>query len=736
MAMSQGFGPLTAIALATVLVGACSGDAAHGASSGAGASSSGTSSSGGGVPGTSGASGTGGMGSGGSVPGPPPILPVPTADQLAWQRQELSAFFHFGINTFTNQEVGDGTSSPTLFNPTALDATQWMSTIKNAGFREAILVAKHHDGFCLWPTKYTSYSVKSSPWKGGNGDVIKEATDAAHAANLKVGIYLSPWDRHEPSYGTPAYNTYFENLLTELLTNYGPIEEVWFDGANNGQGPQQVYDWAGYYAVVRKLQPHALIAITGPDIRWSGTETGIAPPGETSVQTVNGSLAWYPAESDVSIRPGWFYHATEDTQLKTLVELLDIFSGSVGRNSVSLLNVPPNTQGILAPGDVARVGELGSALSSMLGVDLAAGRAATADSVWQNAGNFGAANAVDGQMTTYWAAASGKTSGRLEVDLGSPQAFNLVSVREPIELGERSTQFHIEAQESGVWSTIGVGTVIGERSLVNLSATTAQKIALVIDQARALPAISEFGVYQSPYGAISGGFATAGWAIMTSSAAQSYVSVANLSIPAGFTIEAWVNATGAGEQAIVAKEKAGSNPNQFRLAIDALSRVYFMMSGATVIGDLFGTDYALTAPITSGVWTHVAITKSGSSFVLYVNGVSKATHTTNAPLDYAGTVLFQLAASLASDGVSPTKVLDGTIDEVRVWNTALSAATLSSYMAKTITAAHPQYGHLVAYYKLDEGSGKVAGDSSQAGTHPGALVNNPTWVKSTAPTGM
>jgi len=348
--------------------------------------------------------------------------------------------------------------------------------------------------------------VKKSPWKNGEGDVVREFTDACRAAKMKIGLYLSPWDRNARCYGTDEYNTYFKNQLTELLTNYGTIDEVWFDGAC-GEGPngkKQTYDWNGYYEVIRKLQPNAVIAISGPDVRWVGNESGVARSGESSVQKRGDQAVWYPAECDVSIRPGWFYHKGEDTKVKSLEHLIDLYFKSVGRNSVLLVNVPPDRRGLLADPDVKRLGEFKAAIDAMVKTNLAAGKTATADAVRGTAAAFAAANAVDGKLETYWAAGDGATSGRLEIDLGAPVEFNLINVQEPIELGERSKRYRIEAEQDGKWLTLARGSVIGQRNLVGVPRTTAQKVALVIELARGVPAIAEFGVYLSPYGGPAG----------------------------------------------------------------------------------------------------------------------------------------------------------------------------------------------------------------------------------------
>ena len=292
--------------------------------------------------------------------------PTPTPQQLAWQRHELIAFAHFGINTFTDREWGDGKEDPGLFNPTDFDARQWAAALHAAGVKLLILTAKHHDGFCLWPSRFTEHSVKNSPWRNGQGDVVREVVDALREREIRVGLYLSPWDRNQPWYGdSPKYNEYFRNQLGELLGNYGVIDEVWFDGAC-GEGPngkKQEYDWTSYYALVRERQPAALIAICGPDIRWVGNESGVARENESSVVQRDGHLAWHPAECDVSIRPGWFYHPAEDAKVKSLPTLVDIYFKSVGRNSVLLLNIPPDRRGRIADADVVRLQELDPRLS-------------------------------------------------------------------------------------------------------------------------------------------------------------------------------------------------------------------------------------------------------------------------------------------------------------------------------------------------------------------------------------
>lgn len=322
---------------------------------------------------------------------------VPTPQQLEWQRMELTAFLHFGVNTFTGREWGDGTEDPAIFNPTSLDCEQWVRTLKESGFKMAIITAKHHDGFCLWPTKTTRHSVASSSWKDGKGDVVRELRDACKKYGIKFGVYLSPWDRNASCYGdSPAYNQFFIEQLTELLTNYGEVHEVWFDGAN-GEGPngkKQIYDWDAILRTIRRLQPKAVTAIMGDDVRWVGNEKGIGRETEWSATALTPGiyprsgeqnkelgifgkakdlggrdivarateLFWYPSEVDVSIRPGWFYHTDQDKQVKSLNHLTDIYFKSVGYNSVLLLNIPPDLRGLINENDVQRLKEFSSYL--------------------------------------------------------------------------------------------------------------------------------------------------------------------------------------------------------------------------------------------------------------------------------------------------------------------------------------------------------------------------------------
>jgi alpha-L-fucosidase len=472
---------------------------------------------------------------------------VPTSRQIEWQEMEFIGFLHFSVNTFSGREWGEGNEDPSLFNPSELNARQWVRVCQQAGMRQLILTAKHHDGFCLWPSQYTDHSVVNSPWRDGKGDVVKELADACREAGLKLGIYLSPWDRHERSYGnSPVYNAYFKNQLRELLTHYGAISEVWFDGAC-GEGPngrKQVYDWEGYCTLVRRLQPAAVIAIMGPDVRWVGTETGygretewsVIPilaeemdmqagipqrkdlslyflPGGDRVQEDLGSrerlqaaaaLTWYPSEVDVSIRPGWFYHAGQDDQVKASEKLVDIFYSSVGRNSVLLLNVPPDRRGLIHENDIRSLQGMRAILDATFQKNLAAGASVRAP---EERTGQSPAFMVDGKPDTYWTSGSAKGAAVskerpviLEVDLGWKRTFDCALLQEYIRWGQRVEGFVLQAWDGETWKTFVQGTTIGYKRLLRFPAIQAQKVRLVITEARASPVLSEFGLFKSPAG--------------------------------------------------------------------------------------------------------------------------------------------------------------------------------------------------------------------------------------------
>ena len=455
---------------------------------------------------------------------------TPSARQLRWQELEFVAFFHFGINTFTNREWGDGTEDPALFNPTALDARQWVKTCKDAGMKQVIITAKHHDGFCLWPSKYTEHSVKSSPWKGGKGDVVKEVSDACHEYKMGFGIYLSPWDRNNPVYGnSPKYNDYFINQLTELLTNYGKVDEVWFDGAC-GEGPngkKQMYDWERYYTTIRQLQADAVIAIMGPDVRWVGTESGygretewsvvpmdtqnqdqiavnsqqnatFVPQGDMTAQDLGSRaviekakrLVWYPSETDVSIRPGWFYHSKENNQVKSPEKLLDIYFSSIGRNSVLLLNIPPDTRGMINENDIKALNGLKFKIDQIFAINLVKGAKFESDGT-------NTKSLTDNNNSTFWTTKAGQETGYISIKTNKPQSVNVLALQENIRIGQRIEKFTLEYLDDSKWKTATSGTTVGYKRLLRFAPVISRQFRIKIEASRLNPTLSEFGLYYS-----------------------------------------------------------------------------------------------------------------------------------------------------------------------------------------------------------------------------------------------
>ena len=450
---------------------------------------------------------------------------TPHPRQIAWQELEFIAFIHFGVNTFTDREWGDGREDPAIFDPSEFDARQWVRAARAAGMRMVLLTAKHHDGFCLWPSKYTEHSVKNSPWHGGKGDVVREVSEACREGGLKFGVYLSPWDRHEPGYGdSPRYNAHFRGQIRELLTNYGDVAEFWFDGAC-GEGPngkRQVYDWESYYALIRELQPGAAIAICGLDVRWCGNEAGNVRRSEWSVIPVPSSgvrpevdaqqrdlgsrerlrgaerLVWFPAEVNTSIRPGWFYHASQDNQVKSLEHLLEVYYGSVGGNAVFLLNLPPDRRGLIHENDAARLAELGTVLRETFKTNLAAGAKASASAVRGDDPRFGPDKAVDGWKDSYWSTDDGVTAAELEFDLGAEKTFNQAMLQEHIRSGQRVEAFALDAWDGAAWRELARATVIGYKRLLRFPETTARKVRLRVLESRVCPTLSHFGLYRAP----------------------------------------------------------------------------------------------------------------------------------------------------------------------------------------------------------------------------------------------
>ena len=473
-----------------------------------------------------------------TVPPPAPIAPLPSPRQLAWQDLEFTGFIHFGPNTFTDKEWGHGDEPAEVFSPTALDARQWVRVMKDAGMKGVVITAKHHDGFCLWPTAFSTHSVASSLWKGGKGDVLRELSDACREGGLKFGVYLSPWDRNNPQYGTgEAYNHVFRSQLREVLSSYGPIFEVWFDGAC-GEGPngkRQVYDFPSFRAVVRELQPDAVIfSDVGPDIRWVGNEQGWAgdtcwamlkaaghgigndnpPPQKSLTEGDEDGESWIPAECDVSIRPGWFYHAHEDDKVKTPAQLFDLWERSAGHNANFHLNFPVDRRGLIHERDVASVLGLRALIDATYGpgTDLARGRSTAADSIrgFEPRGAneplrpepFGPDKAVDGDPATFWATADGTTVASMEIELDPSKEFDRVVLAEPIALGQRVKRFRISVPATPSnnhrdWVTLAEGTTIGHKRIVRVPATKARYVRIEILDSRACPCLGTVSVHRT-----------------------------------------------------------------------------------------------------------------------------------------------------------------------------------------------------------------------------------------------
>ena len=438
---------------------------------------------------------------------------IPTRQHIEYQRMELIGFIHYTVNAFTDREWGDGTESPEIFNPSALDVKQWVQAAKDAGMGLLIITAKHHDGFCLWPSKYTEHSVKSSPWKDGKGDILKELSESCGKAGLKMGVYLSPWDRHEPAYGTNGYNQYYLNQLRELLSNYGKISEVWMDGAKGADAKDMEYDFQAYRALIRELQPDALIfSDAGPDIRWIGNESGIA--GETNWSMINSDdiaigksdtkylntgdpkgKRWLTGECDVSIRPGWFYHAHEDDKVKSPEQLMEIYYKSVGRNGTLLLNIPPDRRGLFHENDVAALKGFRAILDETFRTNLATGGTAQASNYRLNHEKFSPGNILDGDPDTYWATDDNVRTATVDIDLDEPSLFDLVMLQEPIRFGQRISEFAVEAKVNDGWTQIATGTTIGYKRLLRIQPVRAGKVRIVIRESNNVPALSNFGLY-------------------------------------------------------------------------------------------------------------------------------------------------------------------------------------------------------------------------------------------------
>jgi alpha-L-fucosidase len=453
--------------------------------------------------------------------------PVPTSRQLRWHEMEFYGFVHFTVNTFTDKEWGFGDESENVFNPTAFDADQIARTAKQAGMQGLILTAKHHDGFCLWPSRYTKHSVKNSAWKGGKGDVVRELSEACRRQHIRFGVYLSPWDRNNKDYGRPEYITYYRNQLRELLTEYGDIFTVWFDGANGGDGfyggahetrkidASTYYDWEHTRQIVRQLMPMAVMfSDAGPDTRWVGNEAGVAGdpcwatintagrfPGGPSEGLNSGERPgtdWIPAECDVSIRPGWFYHATEDARVKTPSQLLDIYYKSVGRGACLNLNIPPDRRGQIASEDVRSLAEFHKIVEATFARNLATDAKLTASNVRGNSKQFAPVHLISSHHDKYWATDDAVTTPELVLEFKRPVRFNVVSLREFLPLGQRVDAFSLDRWQDGQWVQFANGTSIGNHRLIRGEVVSSDKIRLRITQAAACPALSEFGLFLEP----------------------------------------------------------------------------------------------------------------------------------------------------------------------------------------------------------------------------------------------
>ena len=425
-------------------------------------------------------------------------LPKPTQRQLGWQQLETTAFLHFTVNTFTDKEWGDGTESPSIFNPAKLDVRQWIKALKDAGFKMAIITAKHHDGFCLWPSAYTEHSVKNSPWKNGKGDVVKEVADACREYGIKFGFYLSPWDRHEPSYGTAAYNDFYKKQLRELLTNYGEVSEVWFDGAKGENAKDMQYDFEGYWNLVRTLQPKAvLFSDVGPDVRWVGNEAGNA--GETCWSTINvdgmapgkadakylntgdpNGKKWIPAETDVSIRPGWFWHEKENDKVRSPQNLVNLYYQSVGRNSLLLLNIPPNKDGLLGDEDVKNIKEFRSIINETFDRNFAKGP------VHIKLTDKKLSTSVDLQINK-----------PIVFDLKKPIQIDRAMFQENIANGQRVEKAMLEYWDGREWKEVQTFSTIGYKRLLRFKPINTSKLRFTVLAAKGATQLAETGFYKA-----------------------------------------------------------------------------------------------------------------------------------------------------------------------------------------------------------------------------------------------
>lgn len=452
---------------------------------------------------------------------PAPYGALPSWRQTVWHRREAYAFIHFSINTFTDKEWGFGDESPSLFNPTDFDADQIVAAAKTGGMHGIVLTAKHHDGFCLWPTKLTEHCVRSSPYKNGKGDIVREIEQACRRQDMAFGLYLSPWDRNHPEYGRPAYIEYFRAQIVELCTRYGELFEFWFDGANGGDGyyggaretrridAPAYYNWPSMIALVHQHQPMACtFDPMGAEIRWVGNEEGHAgdpcwptmPDApytqENGNSGVRGGALWWPAETNTSIRPGWFYHSDEDARVKSPERLVQFFDESVGRGTNMHLNLPPDRRGQIHPHDVAVLTAFGNAMRASFATDLAQGAVASAS--YERGPDFAAAKVLDGDWRTYWSAPDGVTTPELMLDLPPGQAFDLIRLEEYLPLGVRVTRFAVDAEIDDGWRQLAEHACIGQSRIIRLpQPITARRVRLRITEAPVCPAISRVALFRS-----------------------------------------------------------------------------------------------------------------------------------------------------------------------------------------------------------------------------------------------
>ena len=464
----------------------------------------------------------------GKVLPPDPILPIPEPKQVEWQQMETYAFIHFGLNTFNDREWGYGDTDPKTFNPTNLDCEQWAQTLVKAGMKGVILTAKHHDGFCLWPFEGTDYSVKNSPWKNGQGNVVKELSEACKKYGLKFAVYLSPWDRHQANYGTPEYLPYFYAQLHDLLTNYGPVFEVWFDGANGGDGwyggakdirtidRKNYYNYPRIYEMLDSIQPQAIIfSDGGPGCRWVGNEKGFAgatnwsflregevhPGYEKSYELQYGHAdgnQWVPAECDVSIRPGWFYHPEEDDRVKSPDQLVDLYYRSVGHNATLLLNFPVDRRGLIHPVDSANAVRFHEMIQQQLKTNLVTGMTPKVSN--ERGGDFVASALTDDNFDTYWATEDGVTTADIEFSFDTPTRMNRMMLQEYIPLGQRVKAFVVEYLDKDTWLPVKLNeetTTIGYKRLLRFETVETKGIRIRITDARGPLCLSNVGVYDA-----------------------------------------------------------------------------------------------------------------------------------------------------------------------------------------------------------------------------------------------